>query len=220
MKKNSLTVIFMRDTNRPLTFELSIKLIILLVIVLIGFGFTYAYFLGGYRSLKSNNIELEAKVRALKYKISQLEGEIGRLSTHKNTRIEQSQPETEKTVSEVPPAPIKLVDIENLSLRTQPNSGRLEYIFNLINTTDDEQMVRGYVFIVLRNKNNPQYYRSDPSCSFENDKPVNFRLGDPYAIKRFKEYRGVLTLDEQSNVIEILVYSEDGDIILTERKEI
>ena len=67
----------MRDTNRPLTFELSIKLIILFVIVLIGFGFTYTYFLSGYRSLKSNNIELEAKVRALKYKISQLEGEIG-----------------------------------------------------------------------------------------------------------------------------------------------
>ena len=81
-------------------------------------------------------------------------------------------------------------------------------------------MVRGYVFIVLRNKDNPEYYRSDPSCSFENDKPVNFRLGDPYAIKRFKEYRGVLTLDGQSNVIEILVYSEDGDLILTEKKEI
>ena len=51
MKKNHLTIIFMKDTNRPLTYEISIKLIIFLLVLFVGSASTYAFFIKGYFSL-------------------------------------------------------------------------------------------------------------------------------------------------------------------------
>ena len=59
MKKNHLTIIFMKDTNKPLTFELSIKLIVFLVVLVISCVSTYAFFIQGYYSLYRDNEKLE-----------------------------------------------------------------------------------------------------------------------------------------------------------------
>ena len=83
MKKNHLTIIFMKDTNRPLTYQISVKLLIFVVIVMVGIASTYAFFIRGYYSLYRDNRQLEQIIHNLKTEMGGLQGTINRLNKPK-----------------------------------------------------------------------------------------------------------------------------------------
>jgi hypothetical protein len=220
VKKNHLTIIFMKDTRRPLTFEVSIKLIIFLVVFVVASASTYAFFIRGYYSLYRDNGKLEQIIRSLKTEIGRLQNTINRIRTQDSTGNIQGQISELAEMDENTVTGNEKVSIENLNLETNRSDGKFEYYFILHNNTENEQVIRGYLFLSLLNSVTKQKLTSYPEVEFRNGEPVNFRLGDRYAIKRFKEYRGQFNLQDQADSFEILVYSDLGDIMLRYRKRI
>jgi hypothetical protein len=220
MKKNHLTIIFMKDTNRPVTLEISIKLIILLIALFVVFSSTYVFFIGGYHKLSHDNRELEEKIRSMKFQISKLESDISKLDSESGPGINSMNLSGTAIVVEDPLEKKREVGVQELKLESNPIDGRLKFYFILNNTTDNNRMVRGYVFVVLKDVDNPNYYESYPKVKFINGHPQNYHLGDPYSIKRFKEYRGVLELKEDADILEVFVYSEVGELLLRIRHEL
>jgi len=220
VKKNHLTIIFMKDTNKPLTMEVSIRVIILLVVILIVFVSTYVFFIRGYRALTADNDELEVKIRSLKYQISKLESDISKLGQQGGTTIRSMNLSGTAIVLKDSLPEKQDIAVRDLRLEANPIDGKLKFYFVLDNTTEDNRMVRGYVFVVLKDLENQQYYKSYPVTEFRRGRPLNYSFGDPYSIKRFKEYRGVLDLEERADILEILVYSDVGELLFTIRHEL
>jgi len=220
VKKNHLTIIFMKDTNRPLTLEISIKLIIVGIAAFLFLVTTYIFFIRGFHSLNLDNEELEVKIRSLNYQISKLKSDISKLSREGGPTIRSMNLSGTAIVLQDSLPEKKEVAVRDLKLEANPIEGKLSFLFVLDNTTDDNRMVRGYVFVVLKNIENQKYYKSYPVTEFKEGRPLNYSLGDPYAVKRFKQYRGVLELEEEADLLEILVYSEIGELLFRVRHEI
>ncbi|MBN2288429.1 MAG: hypothetical protein JXQ83_03785 [Candidatus Glassbacteria bacterium] len=220
MKKNHLTIIFMKDTNRPLTLEISIRFIILMVAAFVVFSSTYIFFIHGYHTLSQDNKELEVKIRTLKFQISKLESDISKLSQEGSPTISSMGLGGTAIVLKDSVVNKREIDVRDLRLEANPINGKLNFFFVLDNTTDDNHMVRGYVFVVLKDLENQQYYKSYPAIKFKDGIPLSFANGDPYAIKRFKEYRGTLPLEKEADLIEILIYSDIGELLLRIRHEL
>jgi len=56
--------------------------------------------------------------------------------------------------------------------------------------------------------------------NFSQGRPVDYRLGDRFAIRRFKGYRGELKLVKEADTFQILVYSDVGKLLSRLRKNI
>ena len=214
MKKNHLTVIFMKDTNRPLTYEISIRLLIAVLVIFVGSASTYAFFIKGYYSLYKDNEKLEEIIRDLKIEIGGLQGTINQLKIAKTETvpepsIEAVQPQKNEEKAQ---STAKEVTIRELKLSEDKESGNLNFSFVLDKIEDNEQMMRGYLFVVLKNKDKHKI-NSFPEASFNGSIPADFRHGDRYAIRRFKGYRGELKLANEAIEVEILVYSDNGDLL-------
>ena len=208
----------MKDTKRPITFEVSVKLVIFLVVLFLGSASTYAFFIRGYYSLYQDNEKLELIIRSLKTDIGRLQNTITRIKTEESgaklsvaQEMEQVQDETTVTGEEI-------ITIENLNLVEQ---GELaEFYFILHKNTEDEDPVRGYLFIAFKKSGTGEKTASFPDAEYRDGKPVNFRLGDRYAIKRFKEYKGTLPIVGRPDQLEVLVYTDMGDLLLRFRRRI
>lgn len=137
----------MKDTKRPITFEVSVKLVIFLVVLFLGSASTYAFFIRGYYSLYQDNEKLELIIRSLKTDIGRLQNTITRIKTEESgaklsvaQEMQQVQDKTTVTGEEN-------ITIENLNLVEQ---GELaEYYFILHKNTEDEDPVRGYLFVAF-----------------------------------------------------------------------
>ncbi|MEA2063741.1 MAG: hypothetical protein U9P14_08595 [Gemmatimonadota bacterium] len=224
MKKNRLTIIFVKDTSRPFTLEISIKLIIFMVVLFIGFCATYFFFVRGYRSLNVNNVELEAKIHSLKYKISNLESEAGRLvkkKTQTMQEIEQAPEEviTAEAVEEVKKTE-KDVAVLDLEVNARLPGRKLRYSFLLSNRTEDNRTRRGYTFMVLRKTKGRQAIRSYPTVELKDGLPTDYHLGIPFAIKRFKKYSETVDMLEGADILEVLVFSDTGELMLRIKRDI
>lgn len=215
MKKNHLTVIFMKDTNRPVIYVISIRLLIILVILFVGGVSTYAFFIKGYFSLFQDNQQLEEIIRSLKTEIGTMQSSINTLRTQPATPGKSEEEAVEKpVVAGIQPVieGNEMVAIQELSCERKTGTENLEFSFVLDNATADERMLRGYLFVVLRNIQG-QKISSFPEVRIQEGLPVDYRQGDRYAIRRFKGYRGELKLGGTAGQFEILVYSDTGEII-------
>ena len=154
VKKNHLTIIFMKDTNRPLTYEISIKLLIAVLVIFVGSASTYAFFIKGYYSLYKDNKKLEEIIRDLKIDIGGLQGTINQLKIDKTETVPEPSPEVaqQQSQEEDLQKTAKEVAIRELKLSEDKESGNLNFSFVLDKIEDNEQMMRGYLFVVLKNK--------------------------------------------------------------------
>ncbi len=226
VKKNHLTIIFMRDTNRPKTLELPVKLIALLVSVLVVSIGSYAFFMQGYYTLQQDNSHLETLVRSLKIEVGKLQNTIVKLS------IRDSLAETESTgvapagsvlpePGPVAPQPVanqpvanQPVEVGGLNLSLNRQQEVLTYSFLLEKVVEEPYTIRGYVFVALKNSRRRQVLHSYPEAAFHEGLPDNYRLGDRFNIKRFKEYEGKLRYSADADSLEVLVYSEMGQLLV------
>ena len=220
MKKNHLTIIFMKDTNRPLTYEISIKLIIFILVLIVGSASTYAFFIKGYYSLYRDNQKLEQIIRSMKTEIGSLQSTINRLNKE---RLAEELEGEEPVLTGLEQDTLKSADIvaiQELKLKIDQNVVNLSFSFILDKIVDDGQLVRGYVFIALKNSRTNQKLTSFPEVNYNEGRPVDYLLGDRFAIRRFKGYRGELKLVKEADMFEILVYSDLGKLLSQLRKNI
>lgn len=106
----------------------------------------------------------------------------------------------------------KIVEIRDMTLRIEGT--RLLIDFKLYKALASESVVRGYVHIVVRDKNtNPPRELAFPYAELKNGLPVNYRRGQLFEIKRFKPIHGnfPLTAGAQSySAVTVLVYDREG----------
>ena len=222
MRKNHLTVIFMKDTNRPVTYIISIKLLIIFVIMFVGGISTYAFFIKGYFSLFNDNQQLEEIIRSLRTEIGSLQSSINTLKNQQADLGKSEDATAEKpVVTGIQPLVQEndIVEIQDLFLAREMNSDNLGFSFILYNVTEDERMLRGYLFVVLRDDRG-QKISSFPEAKVSEGLPADYRQGDRYAIRRFKGYRGELRLAGNPGIFEIIVYSDTGELIAHVRKPV
>ena len=223
MKKNHLTIIFMKDTNRPLTYQISVKLLIFVVILMVGIASTYAFFIRGYYSLYRDNQQLEQIIHTLKSDMGGLQSTLERMSKQEPAPTEQkppvqtaAKPAREEPAASASPQPERdftgEIAVNELVLEQNRQSGDLEFSFILNNNTSDGSLLRGYLFVVLKNSQNKKI-SSFPDAEFNNGKPADYHRGDRYAIRRFKGYRGELAISAEVVALEILVYSDTGKLV-------
>jgi len=219
VKKNHLTIIFMKDTNRPVTFELSIKLLILLVVLLVGGASTYTFFIRGYYSLYRDNQELETIVRSQKTEIGKLQNTILKFKARKAAAdtIEQ-QTALLAELQEDSLSTSDVVNIQGLKIETDREEGDFNYSFILEKISEKEDIVKGYMFVVLKNYQQDKKISSIPEVKFKNGEPVDFRGGDRFTIRRFKQYKDKFRLEKEADILEILVYSDMGELLLRLRR--
>lgn len=227
MKRNHLTVIFMKDTNRPLTYQISVKLLIMVVVLLVGIASTYAFFIRGYYSLYRDNIQLEEILRNLKTEMGSLQTKIGRLQEQPAELAQTAVRQIQKVTDQETPATtivhgeqVKVVSresteevvVDQLAFRPDRVNRDLNFSFVLDKTNEDGSLLRGYLFVVLKTQSNIKL-SSFPEAVFKDGLPVDFHQGDRYAIRRFKGYRGELEYTPDARILEILVYSDTGKLI-------
>ncbi len=224
MKKNHLTVIFMKDTNQPQTYQISVRLLIMAVVLVVGIASTYAFFIRGYYSLYRDNKQLEEILRTLKTDMGTLQTTISHLREQQaepdQTAVVQPETATEQdqpAALAVPGEPVREmtgeVAITQLALKTDRSTRSLNFSFVLDNTTEDGSLLRGYLFVVLKRQTNDKL-SSFPEVVFKDGLPADYHQGDRYAIRRFKGYRGALEYTPDARILEILVYSDTGKLIV------
>ena len=229
MKRNHLTVIFMKDTNQPLTYQISVRLLIMAVVLLVGIASTYAFFIRGYYSLYRDNMQLEEILRTLKTDMGTLQTTISHLKEKQAepTTTAVVQPEVATTELDQPALPTvrnrqakdltRKVAIDRLTLKADRANRILKFSFVLDNATDDGSLMRGYLFVVLKRQSNDKL-SSFPDVAFKDGLPTDYHQGDRYAIRRFKSYRGELEYTPDARILEILVYSDTGQLIVHLKK--
>jgi len=225
VKRNHLTVIFMKDTNQPLTYQISVKLLILVVVLLVGIASTYAFFIRGYYTLYRDNVQLEEILRTLKTDMGNLQTTLSGLNEQQTDPIQPAvkqagnTAEQETSTAQVDSIRIKpdrnmtgSVEIDQLALKADNATRGLNFSFILDNTTEEGSLLRGYLFVVLKSQNNFKL-SSFPEVAFTSGLPTDYHQGDRYAIRRFKGYRGQLEYTPEARFLEILVYSDTGKLI-------
>ena len=115
-----------------------------------------------------------------------------------------------------------IVDIEDMVISREDSA--LEIEFRLVNTTQGEEAVGGYVHIIAEQGegDNPQL-RTFPYEELVNGFPQNYRRGQLFLIKWFKPIQGRFDLSPGSDTpssIRILVYDRSGILILEDEFEV
>jgi hypothetical protein len=115
-----------------------------------------------------------------------------------------------------------IVDIEDMVISKE--DARLEIEFRLVNTSQGEEAVGGYVHLIAKQGegDNPQL-RTFPYEELVNGFPENFRRGQLFLIKWFKPIQGHFDLSpgsEPPSSIRVLVYDRSGVLILEDEFEV
>jgi len=135
-------------------------------------------------------------------------------SAVENQPIEKVKKETEPRKT--------LIDIKDLGVRKE--SRKLKISFKLINLGQEKGSVKGYTYIIAVNNNiNPPQLLPYPNVELQSGIPVNYKLGQPFIIKRFKEIRGEYSIDSDTKLpssMKILVYDKSGALILQKEFDI
>lgn len=213
----------MKDTNRPVTYVISIKLLIVLVILIVGGASTYAFFIKGYFSLYSDNQKLENIIRSLKTEVSTFQTTIGALKRQQTTTARKDETEEEKPVVAGIQPIVKdngMVEIQNFSLERQAELDILSFTFFLFNVTEDGKMLRGYLFAILKNGQGRRIDTFPPEVGISDGAPADYRQGDKYAIRRFKKYGGEMKWTTDARFFDIYVYSDVGELIAQVRNPV
>ena len=107
------------------------------------------------------------------------------------------------------------MDIKDLVIKKERE--KLAISFRLVNMHKDKRPVGGYVHIIAVDKNSdPPLFLPYPGVVLKDGIPVDFKLGQPFFIKRFKTIRGKYLLDtgtESVSAMKVLIYNKSGTLV-------
>lgn len=106
----------------------------------------------------------------------------------------------------------------------QKEGSQMTVAFKLSNTQPDENTVGGYVHIIAESESNGRRQLwTYPKETLKEGLPSNFRRGELFYIKRFKQITGKIELGSDQarpSSIKILVYSQPGMLIYEKEYEV
>ena len=121
----------MKDTNRPLTYEVSIRLLIFLLVLFIGCVSTYVFFIKGYYSLYQDNQKLEQITRSLKTETGILQSTINRLNKERLAKEVEGEEPMLTGLDQDTLKSSNIVAIQELKLETDQDAAKLSFSFTL-----------------------------------------------------------------------------------------
>ncbi len=137
---------------------------------------------------------------------------------------EQEEPE-EAQVQDKTPQPEPggdLVGIERMATERKGNT--VEVAFNLVNVTEGEEPVSGYVHILATGEEHgSSWWETYPRGEVSEGFPKSYRSGQPFIIQRFKPIRGrfdIQTGRGGPESIRVVVYGDSGRLIHHEDFEV
>jgi len=110
------------------------------------------------------------------------------------------------------------LSIDELNIRRINLEKDFDFSFSLVNTGVRHEKQSGFVFLIVSNDTTfPETFLSYPQTDIVERKPSNYTKGIPFSISYMKKINGRIlqpAIGEKYNRINILVYSEDGRILL------
>ena len=224
MKKDTITIVLVSESREPFTIEFSLKELILIVVFLLTLVGAAVFSMVNFRNLKTRYDELNYSVQMLKGNLSRRERQISELKNRMETQKELVLLiGANSDTSEVMPGEYsKDIQIENLQTTT---SGDSLYIrFQLVNNTREEKLYSGYLLIVVEHSSGDlSKFGTFPEFHMAPGRPLNYHLGDTYAIRKFKTIEaGIGLSDSPANYtkIKFLVFDNQGEVLLYDNRSV
>ena len=222
MKKDSLTIIFMRHVGKIWSFEIKTNRFIYLLILLACLILASMYFSYGYFSLYMERALLVKEIQRLELDIrNQLNSiEIKGVKPVYNPRSAPVSrgpgiPEKSK-IATLLSSKISIGDFKVVTAKSEPDI--INFTFTVFNNTEDNRLVSGYIAMIAQNEDiNPPICGASSMVEVKNGVPVDYRKGQFFAIKYSKPLKGCIKRPKGGvgfKEIVIFVYSIEGDISL------
>lgn len=222
MKRDSITIVLVPETRRPLTLEFSVMelllVCVLLAAVFISAGYSIYSFRGlrsEYSSLTSNLYTLKAELKEKEFKLQGLKKE---LESKKGLILLVNGSQDTTALGEILSSP----EIRIEDLRVDTRDSGLALAFRLVNTTDDEHVLTGHLMVIAEHSSGEfNLYGTFPVFNLSAEQPVVFSLGESYSIRRFKQVEAVVPLKDEPgnyNSFKILAFNENGQVMLNESR--
>ena len=222
MKRDTITIVLVSESREPFTIEFSFKELILIAVFLLTLIGVAVFSMFNFRKLKAQHAELNYSVQMLQENLSRRESHISEL---------KSQMEAQKELilligansdtSEVMPGEYSK-DIQIGNLETETSGDSLYLRFQLVNNSLEQKLYSGYLLIVVEHSSGDlSKFGTFPEFNMAPGRPLNYRLGDTYAIRKFKTIEaGVGLLDSPSNYnkIKFLVFDSQGEVLLYDNR--
>lgn len=131
--------------------------------------------------------------------------------------VETPSQGAETAEEEAPPeaSEPELVDVEKMAFSIEPGAFLVD--FNLTNIDRGEDPVSGYIHILATGTENGEtWWEVYPRGSVEDGLPVNYRVGQPFIIQRFKPVQGRFDMGSQRGApttVRVVVYDDTGRLI-------
>ena len=110
------------------------------------------------------------------------------------------------------------VAIENFKTTIDRINNTCTFNFTLRNKSEGKIKISGHIFVIFKpDSSDIKSWLVYPKTTFENARPHNFKRGERFSITRFRTIkRKIRKIPAQENydLVSILVFSDDGDLIL------
>jgi hypothetical protein len=222
VKRDTITIVLVSESREPFTIEFSFKELVLIVVFLLTLIGAAVFSMVNFRKLKAQHAELNYSVQMLKENLSKQESHINELKAQMEAQKELILLiGANSDTSEVTPGEYsKDIQIENLETDTIGDSLHLR--FQLVNNSLEQRLYSGYLLIVVEHSSGDlSKFGTFPEFNMAPGRPLNYRLGDTYAIRKFKMIEaGIGLLDSPANYnkIKFLVFDSQGKVLLYDNR--
>ncbi len=233
---NEYTVMLLSDKGRTkFSFKTNFFVLFLFILIVLSIIFLSVFSLQKYLLIKTQTREMTVQINNLEKDIEKLSRENRESELYKKwaDRIIYRRLQYEFTLdnesiseeailatksTEPNTEDKKTVDIDNFEIRALNLELDFDLFFNLVNRTQNNRSISGYVFIVASNQDvKPEIYSLWPQTDHVSGTPENYRKGDSFSIRYMKKVKGRIiqpSIGKKFNRVDIIVYSEDGNILL------
>ncbi|MEA1935658.1 MAG: hypothetical protein U9M96_02410 [Thermodesulfobacteriota bacterium] len=177
---------------------------------------------------KEENRGLKARVQILKDELILAkqklekplkEKRLPKVTPSTDTKTHILQAEKELPVLETVDKP-HTVAIENFKTTINRTNNTCTFNFILRNKSEGKIAISGHIFVILKpDSSDIESWRVYPRTTLKNAKPHNFKRGERFSISRFRPIKGKIRkipAQENYDSVSILVFSNDGNLILEE----
>ena len=170
---------------------------------------------------EAGTAELTETLTARQKSLERAEQQIALLDAYIRERHEQSI-ESASGGSDRQPTFPDLIDIAQIKVERENRA--LMVTFNIINTRETNEAIRGHIFVLARLKaSDHSEILVYPNVPLKDGLPVNYQQGQRFVIQRFKSVKSKYTFSNPLNeplILKILIYDDEGTLILTKTVEV
>ncbi len=235
MSREYTIILVSEKSGKNFSFKMRLPIILLLLISLVVFiGLTY-FSMSRYVSLNQQNLALKTALDETRKKVGELAIDNSESALYNKwadkiiyRRINNDSVAAEDQGSDntVPAEPADNstkteslpLGIDDLNIRRINLEKDFDFSFNLVNTKSKHIKQSGFVFVIVSNDTTvPEISTSFPESKIINGNALNYTEGIPFSIRYMKKISGRILqpdIGEKYNRINMLVYSENGNILM------